>query len=208
VGFALVTLSLRRLHHTALFLGFSTLLSACATAPFVWVQAYPQDAEPVRNDSNIRQGDVVEVRVFGQDSLTTKATVRSDGSITVPLLGQVPIAGQAPAAVAAQLATRLSPFVTDPRVTVVVLQSLVSVTAVGAVQRAGIMEIEAPVNVLKALANAGGLGKFASRDGIYVLREVNGQTQRIRFSYKALTDGSPRAAQFRLKSGDILFVED
>jgi polysaccharide biosynthesis/export protein len=186
--------------------------SACRSAPYVWVQNVPPEpAAP--GDGRIVVGDVVDVRVFGQDSLSTHARVREDGSITMPLVGQVPMAGLRPAEVSDQLAVRLQPFVNTPHVTVVIQESQVSVTAVGEIKTIGILVLEAPATVLQALAKAGGMTDFADRDGIYVLRSVGDKTKgksktlRIRFKYDSLVHGEAAATNFRLKSGDVLIVE-
>jgi polysaccharide biosynthesis/export protein len=155
----------------------------------------------------IAPGDIVEVRVFGQESLNTVKRVRADGSVTVPLVGQVDVRGTRPSDLAATLTERMRPFVNDPRVSVIVQDAPVTVAAVGEVGNVGLLELEAPATVLQALAKAGGLSDFASRSRIYVLRTENKHTQRIRFSYDALVEGEPSALAFHMKTGDVLVVE-
>lgn len=152
-------------------------------------------------------GDVVEVRVFGQDTLTTRGQVRTAGTLTLPLVGQVSVVGQQPSAVASNLAELYKRFVNDPRVIVVVLESQISVAAVGEVKQVGMLQLDAPATVLQALAAAGGMSDFADSSKIFVLRSSDKRMQRIRFTYQALTDGEPAASGFRLKTGDVLFVE-
>jgi polysaccharide biosynthesis/export protein len=62
---------------------------------------------------------------------------------------------------------------------------------------------------MQALAAAGGLNDFAHRDGIFVLRRVRGEPNplRIRFSWRALSEGAGKAAGFQLQPGDVVVAE-
>jgi polysaccharide biosynthesis/export protein len=194
----------------SLLLTFAALLlsAACAQhAPYTWVQTLPPEPDP-RTITTINPGDVVDVRVFGQDAMSAKGAVRLDGTMTLPLLGQVVVAGQQPEDVAKQLKERLKPYVVAPEVTVVIEQSRVNVAMIGEVKGVGVVELESPATVLQALAKAGGMTEFADTDSIFVLRPIGGgKTRRIRFTYKQLIDAEPAAIGFYLKSGDVVVVE-
>ena len=150
---------------------------------------------------------MISVRIYGEEALTTRARVRQEGTLTLPLLGPVPVAGKLATEVASDLAVRFKPFVLDPRVIVTIEESLVTVTAVGEVKQAGLLELQSPATVLQALAKVGGLTDFASHSGIYVLRPRPGSTQRVRFAYDKLLEGEPAAMAFHLETGDVLVVE-
>lgn len=192
-------------------LGFGLCLAwfagACARpAPFVWAQDLPAE-QPPRPGQLISAGDIVDVRVFGQEPLSARGNVRSDGMFTLPLLGLVPIAGQRPEDVASKLEERFKPYVNAPEVTVVIVQSQVSVTVVGEVRQPGVLPLESPATLLHAIARAGGVTEYADESGIFVLRAKSGTIQRIRFTYEDLIHGKPRQADFFLKSGDVVVVE-
>lgn len=182
---------------------------ACRSAPFVWVQSYV--TEPVKEGAGtpllISPGDIVDVRVFGQDAMSTKGEVRSDGSLAMPLLGQVAVAGRRPEEVAASLKERLVPYINTPEVSVVIQESRVLVSVVGEVKQVGVVELRPPATMLQALAKCGGLTDFADSSGIYVLRTTRGVTTRIRFTYEFLTQAEPIATGFRLKTGDVIVIE-
>lgn len=161
----------------------------------------------------IVQGDIVSVRVWNQDALsTTRARVRTDGKISVPLLQDVQVVDSTPDQAARLIATKLKSFVASPVVTVTVDEmSPLRVTVVGEVVKPGRYDLEAGAGVLDALAAAGGFTAFASPDGIYVLRRgyyTDGRQERarIRFRYDLLTRGG-RAASFRLLPGDVVVCE-
>jgi polysaccharide biosynthesis/export protein len=197
------------MRRSLLFMFGALLLSAaCAQqAPYTWVQSLPPEPDP-RTITTISPGDVVDVRVFGQDAMSAKGSVRLDGTLTLPLLGPVTMAGQKPEDVAQQLKVRLKPYVVAPEVTVVIEQSRVNVAIVGEVKGVGVMELDSPATVLQALAKAGGMTEFADTDSIFVLRPIGGgRSRRIRLTYKQLIDAVPAAIGFYLKSGDVVVVE-
>ena len=129
------------------------------------------------------------------------------GTITVPLLGPVPAAGKRSEELAASLEDQLKRYVQVPKVVVLIRESLISVSAIGEVKQAGVIDLVAPATVLEALAKAGGLTEFADSSAIFVLRTQGGRTERIRFKYSDLIQAQPSAAQFQLKTGDVLVVE-
>jgi polysaccharide export outer membrane protein len=188
------------------FLLLGCMAAGCHRAPYTWVHELRQQPEAPPAQV-IQTGDLVEVRVFGQDSLNTQKKVRADGTLTVPLVGQVVVKGARPSDVAANLTERLRPFVNDPRVSVIVHEAPVTVAAVGEVGQVGLLELEAPATVLQALAKAGGLSEFANRSRIFVLRSAANNTQRIRFTYHSLLEGDAAALAFHMRTGDVLVVE-
>lgn len=183
--------------------------SACRTAPFLWVNQYV--TEPVREGAGspliISPGDIIDVRVFGQEAMSTKGEVRADGTLAMPLLGNVGVAGKRPEEVAASLKQRLLPYINAPEVTVTIQESRVLVSMVGEIKNVGVVELRPPATVLQALARAGGLSDFADRSSIYVLRTTKGVTVRIRFTYAMLIEADPIATGFRLQTGDVVVIE-
>jgi polysaccharide export outer membrane protein len=179
---------------------------------YVWVDSIPETAAPSETEYVVAVGDVLSVRVFGQENLSGRARVRHDGKISLALLNDVEAAGQTPAALARRLQARLKDFVKDPVVTVSLEEpGSIQVSVLGDVARPGVVRVEPGSGVLHALATAGGLTQFAGRDRIFVLRKGSpGSTPpllRIRFSYEALSRAEGRSATFRLRDGDVLVVE-
>lgn len=188
----------------AALLGLPTLASCASTSPYVWVSDLPQAR--VAGDYVIATGDVLAIKVFNQENMSTRARVRSDGKIALPFLGDVAVRGKSPAAVSKELARRLAQYVISPGVTITVEETLpTSVSVLGEVTRPGLYTVEESAGVLQALAVAGGLTDYASHESIYVMRRT--PAQRIRFTYASLTDSQSPAATFRLRAGDVLVVE-
>jgi polysaccharide export outer membrane protein len=195
----------RRFAPAALALAAATAV-ACGSGNYVWVQDLP--SSPTREEGYvISPGDLVNVRVFGQEDMSTRAKVRRDGRIAVPFLGDVDVNGKRPTVVAREIEERLKAYVNAPRVTVVVEEfQAITVPVLGEVAHPGTVTLEASSGVLQALANAGGLTDYADRDKIFVLRRAP-TLRRIRFSFDALTRNDPKAAMFALQGGDVVVVE-
>jgi polysaccharide export outer membrane protein len=163
--------------------------------------ARPSDPRP---GYTIGLGDVLRVVVWKEPDLTVDATVRLDGMITIPLLGDVAAAGRGPGQLAAALATDLDQFVERPRVTVTVVQaSSARVYVVGQMVRPGEFPLSGGLTVLKALALAGGFKDFARPESIVIIREDQSV---IPFNYKRVADGKDASQNIVLAAGDTVVV--
>jgi polysaccharide biosynthesis/export protein len=185
------------------------LVSACGgVGKFVWVDDYVKPAQ-TEQGFVIGTGDMVLVRVYNQDQLTTKARVRVDGRVTLPLLNDVVAAGYTPATLGQQLETRYKEFLKAPVVSVSVeeVQPL-TIPVGGEVVKPGIVTVDRAqgAGVLQVLVASGGITDFGHKDRIFVLRSKS-PPQRIRFTWEALTRGDEHAAGFALQQGDSVVVE-
>jgi polysaccharide export outer membrane protein len=190
----------------ALLLASALVPMGCSGAgPYVWANDLPsEDVSPPQY--LISPGDVLSVRVFAQDAMTTKAKVRSDGKISIPFVGDVDVQGKAPATVARELEAALKNFINAPNVTITVEEfQPMAVSVIGEVAHPGPVPIGLDTSMLDVLASAGGLTEFANRDKIFVLRR-HPVARRIRFTYELLTQ-PPSSHTFRLHAGDIVVVE-
>jgi len=183
----------------------SCLAIACSSGKYIWVDNYRQVRE-TNTEYRIAPGDLINVRVFGQDAMSAKTRVRMDGKVSLPFLNDVTAAGQTPGDFAKTVQKLLLAFIREPAVTVLVEETHTSaVSVVGEVAHPGVYTIEPGQGVLRVLAAAGGLNDFAHKDRIYVLR--SSEEVRIRFRMDELaTPGTP-AARFRLLADDAVIVE-
>ena len=197
----------------ALALALGSGIAACSgSQPFVWVAQVPVDRFGGTHEDRIGVDDLISIRVYAQETMSTRGHVRPDGTISMPLLGEVPTAGKRPSELGRELEEQLKQrgFVVAPSVTVAIEETApLRVTFVGEVRRPGTIRLEGPTGVVQGIANAGGLTEFASESRIFVVRTApsGGQVQRIRFRYDDLVGGEPHASAFRLRTGDVVVVE-
>jgi polysaccharide biosynthesis/export protein len=151
--------------------------------------------------------DGLEIAVWRDDTLKSTVIVRPDGGISFPLVGDVPVAGKTAAEVREELTRRLDKFVPDPvvNVTVVRIASL-RVYVLGRVARPGDFPVGRHIDVLQALALAGGLTPFADEGAIRIVRRVDGRSVSIPFDYSRVRKHSDLSQNIVLQGGDVLIV--
>lgn len=190
------------------FLALAALATgACASAKgSISLRDFKPAAETAAPD-RIGPGDLVAVRVWNAEQMTSRQRVRPDGTFALFFMDSLRVAGLTPTAVAAEITRRLDGVFVAPRVSVVVEESVASaVTVLGEVQRPGTYAVSRPLTVLETLALASGLTEFAKRDRIFVLREGTPRL-RLRVRYAELLRGDDRVRGLLLRAGDVVVVE-
>ncbi|HEX6764593.1 MAG TPA: polysaccharide biosynthesis/export family protein [Polyangiaceae bacterium] len=185
------------------------LVTGCGgSSKYVWYTELPkEEVLPTNDEYVIGIGDTISIRVYEQEPVSGTARIRRDGRIALPLLGELVVAGKHPSDFAKELEVKLKAFIVSPRVTVNVEQSQpITISTMGELSSKGTMTLEPPGILIQAIAQAGGLGEYADRDRIFILRQFP-EFQRIRFTYDAILDNENGAAKFRLRTGDVILVE-
>ena len=156
----------------------------------------------------LQAGDVISVAVYQEDTLNREVLIRPDGGMSFPLVGDIQAAGLSPIELKNGLEAGLAEFIPDASVTVSVLQSSGNqVFVLGKVARPGAYPIFRPLDVMQALALAGGTTQFASTDDIRILRrEPDGVQQVIDFRYSRVVSGRDLEQNIVLESGDTIVV--
>jgi polysaccharide export outer membrane protein len=151
--------------------------------------------------------DVLAILFWRDKDTSTEVMVRPDGKITLPLLNDVQAAGMTPDQLRGAIQKLSEKYFQDPNVSVVVKAvNSRKVFVTGAVAKPGPYLLTSRTTVLQMLAQAGGLGDFAKKDKIAVLRTENGETKRYRFNYNDVIDGKKLEQNIELRPGDTLIV--
>ena len=74
------------------------------------------------NSFVIGNDDVLAINVWKEPDVSRSIPVRSDGKISLPLVGEVQAAGQTPLKLEQEIAAKLQNFICEPEVTVIVQQ--------------------------------------------------------------------------------------
>lgn len=154
--------------------------------------------------------DLLEVRVWEQPELSGTALVRTDGRISVPLVGDLQAEGRTPEELSALLEAELAEYVTDPKVDVAVLEMRSQVVSIigGGIQRSGVLELRHEMRVLDAIAEGGGFTPFAKKSKIKVLRKADGGESELLFDYTSFVNGRAPGGNFLLRPGDTIVVPE
>jgi polysaccharide export outer membrane protein len=159
------------------------------------------------SDFVIGDSDVLNINVWKEPEISQSVVVRPDGKISLPLIGEVLVSGLTPVQVQALLASKLLSYLTNPQVTVTVTDIRSRVVFItGEVGRPGPYPLLAPTTILQLITNAGGLGQFANKKGIFVLRTVDGKEQRLHFNYSQVIKGQKSEQNILLRPGDMVVV--
>lgn len=151
-------------------------------------------------------GDVVDIVVFGEPTLTVTVTVRPDGRISYPMLGELQVTGLRPAELASRITEGLTRYLRRPQVTVSVREARVRayVYLVGQVARPGAYEVQRGWTVVQAIAFAGGVTPRADLRNSQLLRQD--QTVPLDLE-RVLLRGEVREAP-ALEPGDVVVVPE
>jgi polysaccharide biosynthesis/export protein len=178
--------------------------SAPATTPM----QTPEGVNAVLDPSYvIGPDDVLSILFWRDKDTSTDVVVRPDGKITLPLLNDIVAAGLSPEQLRVSIQKAAEQYFQDPNVSVVVKAvNSRRVYVTGSVNKPGPYLLTSKTTVLQMLAQAGGLGDFAKKDKIAVMRTVNGQTQLFKFNYKDVIEGKRLEQNIELRPGDTIVV--
>ncbi len=161
-----------------------------------------------RSDYRIGRQDLLEIRVFDVKDLNQTVRVGDDGSISMPLIGQLLVNGLTKTALERKIATLLEErYVRDPQVTVFVKDYESKRVAVsGAVKRPGSYEMLGRKTLLEMLSMAGGLDKDLGKQIIIFRGKEDGSTERIASDLERLVYEADPALNVIVEAGDIIYV--
>ncbi|MBE3583529.1 MAG: SLBB domain-containing protein [Limnochordaceae bacterium] len=148
-------------------------------------------------------GDGLRISVFGHDELTLELTVRPDGRISYPLVGDMEVSGQTPGQVSQRIQEVLSAYVKSPQVTVMVTQfRQVHVQVSGEVVRPGLYLLPVGASILDAFGQAGGWTRQAAISQVLLIR--HGQAERL--DLRPAIEKGQTQNNIRLEDGDLLYL--
>jgi polysaccharide export outer membrane protein len=166
------------------------------------------NAKGVAEDYVIGPSDVLAINVWKDPELTRTVTVRPDGKISLPLIGELTVSGLTASSLQRLIAQRLTAYVSKPQVTVIVQQvNSQTYVIVGKVARPGAYQLGKPTTVLEAIAIAGGFLDFAKVSKVNIIRRHDGgPSETLHFDYKKVIKGQNAQQNVELKSGDTIVV--
>lgn len=156
----------------------------------------------------IGPGDVIRVSVWKHDEMSQQVTVRPDGAMSMPLIGDIMAEGKNVDEVAADISKRVTKYFADqPPITVQVTEvKSYKIYVVGEVQRGGEFTPNHQVTVIQGLALAGGFTRLASEDEVVIVRKDARGERRIPFSYSAVVKTGDLQQNLLLQTGDTVIV--
>lgn len=172
------------------------------------VRTTPMQSATASDEFVIGPGDILAINVWKETEISKVIPVRSDGRISLPLIGELQASALTPKQLETEITKRLKDYVADPAVTVVV-QEIHSqkVNVLGMVSHPGSFPLAKPMTVVDAIATAGGFRDFAKQKDVYVLhKDANGKQSRVPVNYKDVIKGLRPEQNIELQSGDTVVV--
>jgi len=157
--------------------------------------------------------DKVQVDVWKHPDLSIAVPVRPDGRISVPLIGEVLAGGRSPKDVADEIQTRLSEYIKQPNVAVILIELrsheyLSRVRVTGSVRAPLSLTYRQGMTVLDVILAAGGLNDFASANGTKLFRRVDGKLQSIDIELDDIFTNGDMTTNYAMEPGDIISVPE
>ena len=169
--------------------------------------AAPASGPAIPDSYVIGPEDVLGVVFWREPDLSGDVTVRPDGRISLPVIGEMEAAGLTPDVLRQRVQERAGKYLTDVNVAVVVRQiNSRKIFVTGQVTTPGTYPLAAPRTVMQALALAGGLTEFADSKNITILRTAGGRPQSFKFNYKDVSKGKGLEQNILLQPGDTVVV--
>jgi polysaccharide export outer membrane protein len=156
----------------------------------------------------IGDDDVLSISVWKEPDLSRSVTVRTDGKISLPLVGELQAAGRTPSQLEQDITVALRTYISEPQVAVIVQQTnSLKFNILGEVTKPGSYPLTSGTTIVDAIATAGGFRDFAKKKSIYVLRpDSSGNDVRINFNYDQYIKGKNAALNIFLKPHDTIIV--
>jgi polysaccharide biosynthesis/export protein len=170
---------------------------------------YPKDAMIPSRAVRLAPGDIVRLTFAGAPEWNQSQTIRADGKLSLPQIGEVRAAGKLLPQFQSQLEGLYEPELTNNNVLVTLENGVMSVYVSGAVNKPGKLSFNRPTTVLQAVSEAGGMTMFGSLKKVRVVRLEKGQHHVYILDLRSTMKGTimpPATGPFYIRDGDVISV--
>jgi polysaccharide export outer membrane protein len=183
-------------------------LGACRNAPEL-PPAPPASSLPSAQ-YRIGPGDSLNIFVWRNPELTVTVPVRPDGRVSIPLVEDVVAIGKTPTALAREYEQRLSKYIKEPLVTIIVTGFVGpipdEVRVIGEAAQPRALPYRADMTVLDAMIAVGGLTRYAAGNNSVIVRTANGEQNTYAVHLSDLIRDGDISSNVALQPGDILII--
>jgi polysaccharide biosynthesis/export protein len=168
----------------------------------------PTGAMSAENSSySIGPGDTLDISVFNVPELTKTVQVSENGSINLPLVGEIAVGGKSAREIERDLTKKLgAKYLKSPQVTVLVKEyNSQRATIDGAIKKPGVYPLRGKMTLLQMIATADGLDKEVASSEAIILRQIDGEKTAARFNIDEIRSGQTDDPIIR--QGDMIVVD-
>lgn len=194
--------------------------------------AYPPMSEEADREVSpeytykIGPGDSISIFVWGNPDISTTATVRPDGKITIPLAEDLLASGKTPFELARAMEKELGKYIRDPQVVIMVGGfngvATQQVRIIGQLSGGGgggfgggagrfsakSIPYERDMTLLDLMIKIGGLGPFSDGNRASIIRNIDGETEQFGIRIEDLIDRTDMRANVKILPGDIVIIPE
>ena len=189
------------------------IVSAALVLAFVVVCAMAQNAMSgdfttvAPGDYVVGPEDELQIYVWDDETLSPRVSVRPDGMITMPLIGEIKAGGRTVESIRQEIEKKVRPYVPDSPVSVsVVGLNSPKFFLLGKVNRPGVHVMTRYMTVAQALALGGGFSPFAETTDILIVRWINGEQQTFEVDYEDISRGIHLEQNVWVEPGDLIII--
>jgi len=187
-----------------------TFITGCSTTPEVDTAAMAASSANTTSEYQIGPGDTLKVYVWRNPDISVTVPVRPDGYISTPLVEDIKAINKTPSQLARDIEKRLSKYIRDPVVTVIVTNFVGTynkqVRVIGEAAKPQALPYRENMTLLDVMIAVGGLTDFAAGNSAKLIRKTNGKTIEIPVRLKDLLQDGDISANKRVLPGDILLI--
>jgi polysaccharide biosynthesis/export protein len=199
----------------SLLVGVTGVITGCTSNANISEEGSASYTPPtaIAGEYRIGADDRVQVSVWRNTDLSITVPVRPDGMISVPLIGDVPASGKTAPELAATIKEKLSAYIRDPFVTVIVTELrshefLSRVRVTGAVRAARSIPYRPGMTVLDVILEAGGVNDFAAPNRTKLYRTSDGKTRVFDIDLGDILYQGKLQTNMKLIPGDVITVPE
>ena len=187
------------------------VLVACGSAALGPGGYEAWNLDPRGKEVMLGAGDVLQINVWDQKELNTEATIRPDGTITIPLVGDIKASGHTPSVLRDKIKAALVNYVklggTNEITVAVKAWKSYRFTVQGEVSRPGVYTSDEYLTVSDAIALAGGPTRFGRRNAMVLMRKGgDGKTSSVPLDYDLIASGKRPDMNLWIWPGDVIYV--
>jgi len=190
----------------ALLVAGAALLGGCSA---VVLPAAPAVSQSADYSYVIGAGDSLNIIVWRNPELSLSVPVRPDGKVSAPLVDELVAQGKTPPELARDIEKKLSTYVRDPVVTVIVTGFVgpysEQIRVVGEAARPLFLPFKQKMTLLDVMIAVGGLTDFADGNRAIIQRTSDGNKQ-YAVRLKDLIKRGDLSANVEMRPGDILII--
>lgn len=185
------------MNRTRMLAALTLLVVAASALPGGAAAQQPMSLPPA--ELALKPGDVLQINIWPDATLSGSFTVEETGLVYLPFLGAVQVTGVSLDRLRNQLREGYSTILKEP---VVTITPLFRVGVMGEVRGPGIYPIDPTVDLLELIQLAGGFTQFAKSDQVRIIREG----QMINLNVQRALEGAANLGDLMLQSGDNIVV--